>query len=297
MAAVNARLAQVLRYLERDGVTEVVLRVGQPMSMRTASGPTNVTARALTSEQLDAIVRDSELEVLMASRGQDAEIELQAGTLRVVARGTRRDGGIAITLSRAALTPPPRNETPRNEPPRNETPRNETPRNETPRNETPRTKPPTEPPSEFDIDLELDPLVDNESALATEAPVRRSGAIPRPAHIATGVSPVRGPPSLDVGIELDLSLDDMPGPVDHGPPPAPVRSPVQRDSNPAIQRIDPHAGPDRRERQDLRPSSGVFQRVDLRDARAPTPKPVPAESTEDSSAWADIDLAPPTRKR
>jgi len=263
MTAVNSRLAQVLRYLERDGVTEVVLRVGQPVSMRTAKGPTDVTARALTSEQLDAIVRDTELSLLMASRIQDAVVELQSGTLRAVARVTRRDDGIAVTLTRAALPPPPR----------------------------------TEPPSEFDVDLEIEPPVENESALAPEPPVRRSVAIPRPVHGVPSSPPMPGPPPLRLGIDLDLSLDDMPDSVDHGSAPAPVRPPVQRDDNPAVQRIGSHTGSDRQDRQHLRPSAGAFQRVDLRDARAPTPKPDLAESTDDSSAWADIDLAPPSRKR
>lgn len=266
MGAVNARLSQLLRYLERDGVTEVVLRVGHPVSMRTAKGPTDVTARALTNDQLEAIIGDTDLAPLMATRRQDATIGLQAGALRVVARVTRGDNGIAITLTRAL---PP--------------------------------APPPDPPLEFDIELELDPPAETKRALATESPVR-SVASPRPAPLVPGASRLAsakpGPPPLEPGI--DLSFDDMHHPDDHGAPLAPVppsRDPVQRDSSPAMQRIDPHGGPERRERQDLRATFGAFQRVDLRGAAAPTPKPDRDESTTEATAWADIDLAPPSGKR
>lgn len=282
--AVNAQLAQLLRYLERDGVTEVALRVGQPVSMRTANGVTNVTARALSNEQLQSIIRDSELAALVAARVQDESIELQLGTRSVVARVTRRDDGVAVTLSRA-LPPPP-----------------------------------AEPPVELVVEdaieppvkLAIEPPVEYEIDLGTEPPVRRNVEFPRAAPVAHSAPPraqaasfMRGPPPLGPGIELDLSFDDLPDFADDGSPPAPARpapapappqarNPVGRESGAAVQRTAPRTGPDR---QDLRPTAGAFQRVDLRDARSPTPNPDPPRSAEDSSAWFDIDLAPPSRKR
>jgi len=265
---VNGQLAQVLRYLERDGVTEVVLCAGQPIAMRTANGLTNVTARPLSSEQLVAMLRDTALAKLVGPRGQDEVLEFQAGTRRVVARVTRRDDVIAVTLTRAAPPAPPPIE------------------------------PPTEPPLELDFELATEPPVEYEIDLATEPPVRRSVVLPPPARVAAGPSPMPEPPPLGPGIELDLSFDDVTHDlVAHSSPPATDRIPGQRDRDPVFHRIAPRAGSDHQDRQDTRPASSAFQRVDLRDARAPTPKPDPVESAEDSSAWADIDLAPPSGKR
>ena len=42
-----SQLEQLLGYLERPGVTEVVLAVGEPIAMRNASGMTNITGRVL----------------------------------------------------------------------------------------------------------------------------------------------------------------------------------------------------------------------------------------------------------
>ena len=244
----NSQLAQVIRYLERDGVTEVVLRVGHPVSMRTANEVTNVTARALSSDQLQAIIRDTELARLVASKVEDEAIELQMGTRNVVARVTRRDDGVTVTLTRAVSLPPP----------------------------------PAELPAEFDIDLSIEPTVEPvayDIDLGTEPPVRQSVELPRPGPASSGASLLRRPPPLAPGIAVHLSFDDLPDLADS--PPAPPPKPIAGD------------------RDDLnqRPMASVFQRVDLRDARSPTPSVDRAESVDDASAWADIDLAPPSRKR
>ena len=256
----NGQLAQILRYLDRDGVSEVVLSVGHPVSMRTANGMTNVTARAISSDQLQAIIRDTDIARLVASKVEDEEIELQTGTRSVVARVTRHDDGVTVTLTHAVTLPPP-------------------------------VEMPVELPVEFDIDLAVEPPeepVAYDIDLGTEPPVRLSVEPPRTAPAASGAPLLRKPPPLAPGIDLHLSFDDLP---DFGEaPPAPPRAPALA-PQPAPP-PKPIAG-DRNQR----PMAAVFQRVDLRDARSPTPSVVRTEPVDDSSAWADIDLAPPSRRR
>ncbi len=237
-------------------MTEVVLSVGHPVSMRTANGMTNVTARALSSDQLQAIIRDTDIARLVASKVEDEEIELQTGTRSVVARLTRHDDGITVTLTRVVSLPPP-----------------------------------AELPVEFDIDLAIEPPEDPvayDIDLGTEPPVRRSVEAPRPPAAASGAPLLRKPPPPAPAVDLHLSFDDLP---DFGEsPPAPPRAapPAPQPAPPP----KPIAG-DRNQR----PMAVAFQRVDLRDARSPTPSVVRAEPVDDSSAWADIDLAPPSRRR
>jgi len=70
---VSAQLEQLLAYLERDGVTEVLFGSGRPIAMRTTRGVTNVTARPLTDEQFATLLRASNAYMVIPAADGESE--------------------------------------------------------------------------------------------------------------------------------------------------------------------------------------------------------------------------------
>ena len=69
----SAQLEQLVGYLDREGVTEVVISVGRPIAMKQRDSFVNLTARPLTLEQLRAIRRGSEIAALVPTRAGMAD--------------------------------------------------------------------------------------------------------------------------------------------------------------------------------------------------------------------------------
>ena len=52
----TAQLQQILSYLDRDGVTELVIATGRPIAMRQKGTYVNLTSRPLTLPMLTALL-------------------------------------------------------------------------------------------------------------------------------------------------------------------------------------------------------------------------------------------------
>jgi twitching motility protein PilT len=103
-----SQLEQLLGYLERDGVTEVVVAAGKTITMRTSRGMTNLTARPLSAEQLASMIRGSEVAGLVPARdGETSPQEVQVGRRRALAQVTRRGDLLTISLTRSHRTGEP----------------------------------------------------------------------------------------------------------------------------------------------------------------------------------------------
>ena len=85
----NAKLEQLLAYLDRDDVLEVVVCTGRPVSVRMADGFHNVGSAPVTMAQLDSLVRGSSfVGVVEGPTGKPSEITV--GTRRLRAETARR---------------------------------------------------------------------------------------------------------------------------------------------------------------------------------------------------------------
>lgn len=85
------QLEQLLAQLDRQGVLELTLSVGSPITIHTVKGVMNVTARPLSTDQLANIVRGTALEALLADEGSDwASLKLGARAVTIsVERGDK----------------------------------------------------------------------------------------------------------------------------------------------------------------------------------------------------------------
>jgi len=148
----SSQLEQLLGYLEREGVTEVLFGSGRPIAMRKGGAITNITARPLSADQLSNMVKGSEISGLIPDAdGEGRSAEITVGRRRAMAQVARRGHEIVVSLTRiegatagaAATLPIARVATPR---PEAEAPRAKTPtRSKTPTS-APRSKTPTSAP-------------------------------------------------------------------------------------------------------------------------------------------------------
>jgi twitching motility protein PilT len=105
--ALSSQLEQLLGYLEREGVTQVVFGSGRPIAMRTSSGFTNLTARPLSGDQLASILRGSDIAHLVPVEDGDSEIaEVTVGRRQAVAQVRKRGGEVTVSLTRVGASPP-----------------------------------------------------------------------------------------------------------------------------------------------------------------------------------------------
>jgi twitching motility protein PilT len=105
---VSAQLEQLVGYLDREGVTEVVISVGRPIAMRQREAFVNLTARPLTSDQLLALLRGSPLATMVPARdGMSDPAEVEIGKRRARVQVGRRGEEIVVRLERAVRAKSP----------------------------------------------------------------------------------------------------------------------------------------------------------------------------------------------
>ncbi|MEO8552754.1 MAG: PilT/PilU family type 4a pilus ATPase [Kofleriaceae bacterium] len=110
----SAQLEQILAYLDKDGVSEIVVAVGRPIAMRQKGAYVNLTQRPLTLAMLWAFVEGSEIATLVPhGDGSTDPTDLDVGRRRLRVRTGRRGNEIVVRIEkgaarmRAASRPPP----------------------------------------------------------------------------------------------------------------------------------------------------------------------------------------------
>jgi twitching motility protein PilT len=102
---VSSQLEQILSYLDKDGVSEIVIAVGRPIAMRQKGAYVNLTARPLTNAMLWAFVEGSELGPLIPhGDGSTKPTEISIGKRRVRVRTGRRGEEIVVRLERGSAS-------------------------------------------------------------------------------------------------------------------------------------------------------------------------------------------------
>ena len=97
----SSQLEQLLGYLEREGVTEVLFGSGRPIAMRKAGVLTNITARPLSADQLVTMLRGSEINALIPNvDGEGPTGPVTAGRRTATAQVARRGHEIVVSLTR-----------------------------------------------------------------------------------------------------------------------------------------------------------------------------------------------------
>jgi twitching motility protein PilT len=96
---VSGQLEQILAYLDRDGVTELVISIGRPIAMKQKGAYVNLTARPLTLPMLNVLVEGSALAAAMPKTdGSFDPIELDVGRRKLRVRSGRRGDEIVLRL-------------------------------------------------------------------------------------------------------------------------------------------------------------------------------------------------------
>ncbi len=100
---VSSQLEQILSYLDKDGVSEIVVAVGRPIAMRQKGAYVNLTARPLTTAMLWAFVEGSEIAPLIPhGDGSTEPTDLDVGKRRLRVRTGRRGQEIVVRLEKGA---------------------------------------------------------------------------------------------------------------------------------------------------------------------------------------------------
>ena len=100
----SSQLEQILAYLDKDGVSEIVIAVGRPIAMRQKGAYVNLTARPLTVAMLWAFVEGSELGPLIPhGDGSTEPTDLDIGKRRLRVRTGRRGQEIVVRLEKGAV--------------------------------------------------------------------------------------------------------------------------------------------------------------------------------------------------
>ncbi len=81
------QLEQILGYLDRDGVTEVIVAVGQPIQFRRHGALVPLTNAQLTRVQISALIANTPLAAVFGRRGE-GDMQIGKRGLRVTASGT-----------------------------------------------------------------------------------------------------------------------------------------------------------------------------------------------------------------
>jgi twitching motility protein PilT len=98
---VSAQLEQIIGYLDRDGVTEVVISVGRPIAMRQNDSFVNLTARPLSPDQLLAILRGTAVASMVPdSDGTGEPAEVDIGNRRARVQVGRRGEQIVVRFEK-----------------------------------------------------------------------------------------------------------------------------------------------------------------------------------------------------
>jgi twitching motility protein PilT len=100
---VSTQLEGILAYLDRDGVSEIVIAVGRPIAMRQKGAYVNLTARPLTAAMLWAFVEGSEIAPLIPhGDGSTDPTDLDVGRRRLRVRTGRRGNEIVVRVEKGA---------------------------------------------------------------------------------------------------------------------------------------------------------------------------------------------------
>jgi len=98
---VSTQLEGILAYLDRDGVSEIVIAVGRPIAMRQKGAYVNLTARPLTTAMLWAFVEGSEIAPLIPhGDGSTDPTDLDVGRRRLRVRTGRRGNEIVVRVEK-----------------------------------------------------------------------------------------------------------------------------------------------------------------------------------------------------
>ncbi|MFT3693577.1 MAG: PilT/PilU family type 4a pilus ATPase [Kofleriaceae bacterium] len=99
----STQLEQILAYLDKDGVSEVVIAVGRPIAMRQKGQYINLTQRPLTTAMLWAFVEGSEIAPLIPhGDGSTDPTDLDVGKRRLRVRTGRRGNEIVVRVEKGA---------------------------------------------------------------------------------------------------------------------------------------------------------------------------------------------------
>ncbi|MEO6774033.1 MAG: PilT/PilU family type 4a pilus ATPase [Kofleriaceae bacterium] len=99
----SSQLEQILGYLDKDGVSEIVVAVGRPIAMRQKGAYVNLTQRPLTTAMLWAFVEGSELAPLIPhGDGSTDPTDLDVGRRRLRVRTGRRGNEIVVRIEKGA---------------------------------------------------------------------------------------------------------------------------------------------------------------------------------------------------
>jgi len=100
---VSSQLEQILAYLDKDGVSEIVVAVGRPIAMRQKGAYVNLTQRPLTTAMLWAFVEGSEIAPLIPhGDGSTDPTDLDVGRRRLRVRTGRRGNEIVVRIEKGA---------------------------------------------------------------------------------------------------------------------------------------------------------------------------------------------------
>ena len=80
---VNSKLAQLLGYLDREDVGELVIGVGRPIAVRSGDAYQSLTSAAVSRPQLDLLLADSPLDRLIDVASHPVDLEIGGRLLRV----------------------------------------------------------------------------------------------------------------------------------------------------------------------------------------------------------------------
>ena len=95
----SQQLDQILAYLDRDGVSEVVIATGRAIAMKQKGAYVNLTSRPLTPPMLSALVEGTSLAgALPRSDGSNEPIELEVGRRKLRVRTGRRGDEIVVRV-------------------------------------------------------------------------------------------------------------------------------------------------------------------------------------------------------
>ncbi|MEO8844499.1 MAG: PilT/PilU family type 4a pilus ATPase [Kofleriaceae bacterium] len=99
----STQLEGILAYLDREGVSEIVIAVGRPIAMRQKGAYVNLTARPLTTAMLWAFVEGSEIAPLIPhGDGSTDPTDLDVGRRRLRVRTGRRGNEIVVRVEKGA---------------------------------------------------------------------------------------------------------------------------------------------------------------------------------------------------
>jgi len=103
---VNPKLEQLLAYLDREGVLEVVVCVGRPVAVRTPDGYKNLGSTPVTRPQLETLVQGTQLQDIVGqAASQPTEVAL--GRRRLRAEAVKRGEELMLRIEPSSTLPPP----------------------------------------------------------------------------------------------------------------------------------------------------------------------------------------------